>query len=358
MIDWIVAERIADLIAGHGDAPAPLADLAALTAESQSRVIAYTGLTPASALPAPEGIGRREWVHSNIATMRQLLDPVLERASGGLGSLGPAAKIALIAALSAEVGVVVGYLAQRVLGQYELVLLEEPSRQPPRLLFVMPNLGQAVRAFRAEEREFVTWVALHEVTHAVQFAGVPWLQGYLASLVAELLRSAELRIESPRRLHIPTGAELRRAVAALRRGDLVALVTSDAERETFDRVQSTMAVIEGHAEHVMDAVAPDLVPSLERLRAALDRRRRTQSHLARLLARLLGLEMKMRQYERGKRFCDEIVRLGGPDTLRELFADPESLPTLAEIEDPQSWLVRVDAERRRSRSPAPDAGQA
>lgn len=345
MIDWIVAERIAALIAGRGDAPAPQADLSALTAESRSRVIAYTGLTPSGALPEPEGIGRREWVASNIATLRQLLDPVLERAAGGLGALGPAAKIAMVAAMSAEIGVVLGYMAQRVLGQYELVLLENPSEQPPRLLFVLPNLGQAVRSFRAEEREFVTWVALHEVTHAVQFAGVPWLQGYLASLVAELLSSAQVRIEAPRRLRLPSREELRRALAALRRGDIVALLTSEAERETFDRVQATMAVIEGHAEHVMDAVAPDLVPSLERLRAALDRRRKTQSHLSRLLARLLGLEMKMRQYERGKRFCDEIVRRAGTDALRELFAAPESLPTLAEIEEPAAWLVRTGAGR-------------
>jgi coenzyme F420 biosynthesis associated uncharacterized protein len=345
MIDWIVAERIAALIAGSGDAPSPHTDLAALTAESQSRVIAYTGLTPSRSLPEPEGIGRREWVASNIATLRQLLDPALERASSGLGPLGPAAKIAMVAAMSAEIGVVLGYLAQRVLGQYELVLLENPSEQPPRLLFVMPNLGQAVRSFRADEREFVTWVALHEVTHAVQFAAVPWLQGHLASLVGELLRSAEMRIESPRRLRIPSREELRAALAALRAGDIVALLTSDAERETLDRVQATMAVIEGHAEHVMDAVAPDLVPSLERLRGALDRRRRTQSQLARLLARLLGLEMKMRQYERGKRFCDEIVRVGGNEALRELFAGPSSLPTLAEIEQPTAWLARTGAGR-------------
>ncbi len=90
--------------------------------------------------------------------------------------------------LSAEVGVVVGYLAQRVLGQYELVLLDESVEEhPPRLLFVLPNLGQVMRSFDADEKEFMTWVALHEVTHAVQFAGVDWLHGYLAGLVRELL---------------------------------------------------------------------------------------------------------------------------------------------------------------------------
>jgi len=102
-----------------------------------------------------------------------------------------------------------------------------------------------------------------------------------------------------------------------------------------------MAVIEGHAEHVMDAVAPDLLPSLPKLREALDRRRKSQSALSRILARLLGLELKLKQYERGKRFCDAVVREGGPDALRHVFSGPEALPSLAEIEDPRAWLART-----------------
>ena len=342
VVDWILAERIARQVAGNGAGRLPTAALAELAAESERRVIAYTGLEPVTPIPPPEGIGRHEWVKSNIDAMRQLLDPVLERAGEGLGPLKPAMQIGIGLLLSAEVGLVVGYLAQRVLGQYELVLLDEavPER-PPRLLFVLPNLGQAMHTFGAEEREFMTWVALHEVTHAVQFAGVPWLHGHLAGLVRELLQTAELRMDNPRRLRLPTGEELRRALSALRRGDLISIVTSPTERETLDRVQAVMAVIEGHAEHVMDAVAPDLLPSLPRLRAALDRRRRSQSGLSRLVAKLLGLDLKLRQYEQGKRFCDAVVREGGAEALRHVFSSAEALPTLEELLDPPRWLART-----------------
>src|SRR5579875_4054491 len=212
-----------------------------------------------------------------------------------------------------EGGVVLGFPPQRVLGQYELVLLDEPDSgsdaeaRPPRLLFVMPNLGGAVESLDAPEDEFLTWVTLHEVTHAVQFSGVPWLQGYLAGLVAELMRSAEVRMDAPRGLRLPSRAQLRRAARAARAGDVVGIFASPGERETLDRVQAAMAVVEGHAEHVMDAVAPDLLPSLPRLRAALDRRRKTAGGLSRVLGKLLGLELKMRQYEQGKFFCDAIV---------------------------------------------------
>ena len=195
--------------------------------------------------------------------------------------------------------------------------------------------------FGANEREFMTWVTLHEVTHAVQFAGVPWLHGYVAGLVRELLSNAEVRLETPRKFRLPGIEELRQAAGALRRGDLVSIVASSTERETLDRVQAVMAVIEGHAEHVMDAVAPDLLPSLPKLRQSLDRRRRSQSGLSRIIARLLGLEMKLRQYEQGKRFCDAVVAKGGVEGLQHVFSGPEALPSLAELTDPDAWLERT-----------------
>jgi coenzyme F420 biosynthesis associated uncharacterized protein len=342
MIDWILAEKIAGYVAGRSDAAPPRADLPALAVEAERRVTAYTGLQPARRLPPPEGVDRREWIQTNLKAMRSLLDPVLERAGDGLGPLRPAARLAIGVVVTTEVGVVLGYLAQRVLGQYELVLLDEAAdASPPRLLFVMPNLGQAVKSFSAQEGEFVTWVTLHEVTHAVQFSSVPWLHGHVAGLVRELLRSAELRIDTERKLRLPTGAEIKRVAGAVRRGDLISIVASPGERDTLDRVQAVMAVIEGHAEHVMDSVAPDLLPTLPKLREALDRRRKSQSGLSRLLAKLLGLELKLRQYEQGKFFCDAIVRAAGTEALARVFSGPEALPTLAELDDPAPWLRRM-----------------
>jgi coenzyme F420 biosynthesis associated uncharacterized protein len=170
----------------------------------------------------------------------------------------------------------------------------------------------------------------------------------------ELLNSAELRLDTPRKFHVPTPDEIRKLVGALRQGDLISIVTTKAERETLDRVQAVMAVIEGHAEHVMDAVAPDLVPSLARLRLALDRRRRSQSGLSRLLGRLLGLDLKLRQYEQGKRFCDAVVDQAGVAALHHVFSSPEALPTLQELGNPRAWLDRtapaVDERKSRFRS--------
>ncbi|MGH2862274.1 MAG: zinc-dependent metalloprotease [Solirubrobacteraceae bacterium] len=342
VIDWIVAEWIAAKVAGEGRAPLPQIDLGPIVEDAQRRVVAYTGLVPTGRLPAPEAVSRREWVAANMASTRALIEPMLERLTERLGPVKPAAELWLGVTGSSEIGLLVGYLAQRVLGQYELVLLKERADgRPPRLLFVMPNLGDAVRRFEADEREFVTWVALHEVTHAVQFGGVPWLQDHLAGLIRELLDSAEARMTQRRPLHLPDRATVERVGRALLRADLLGMLASEPERAVMDRAQAVMAVIEGHAEHVMDAVAPELLPSLPELRRALDERRTVQSPFGRLVSRLLGLEMKLKQYERGKIFCDEIVRARGPEALRYLFSTPAALPTLEEVEDPSAWLARA-----------------
>ncbi len=345
IVDWVIAEWIATRVAGLG-APAGSGDggaidLSALATDAERRVVAYTGLTPSAPLPAPESVSRPEWVRANLGSMRKLMEPMLAKAGGGLGPLKPAAQLTLGFTVSGEVGLLVGYMAQRVLGQYELVLLEEADQPPPRLLFVMPNLDKAVASFHADEREFLTWVALHEVTHAVQFGGVPWLKPHLSGLVREIMDSAEVRLDTQRRFRLPSRAGLRRVGTALRHGDLIAMVTNDAERATIDRVQAVMAVIEGHAEHVMDAVAPELLPSLPHLRQSLDARRQNQSLASRLIGRLLGLELKLKQYERGKIFCDAVVAAAGPPALTQVFSAPEALPSLEEIEDPTAWLTRM-----------------
>ena len=359
MIDWVLAARLAGLVAGAGESRPPAGDLDALAADARDRVARYTGLTPARPLPPPELIGRRAWVDANVSSMRRLLDPVLARAIDKLPSttVRPAVSLTVSLVSTIEVGVVLGYMAQRVLGQYELVMLEEtPDQRPPRLLFVGPNLTSAVGKLDVPADEFLTWVTLHEVTHAVQFAGVPWLQSYLAGLVSELLATAELRMDrqrDSRRPGLPSRSELRRISAAVRRGDIVGLVASPAERETLDRVQAAMAVVEGHAEHVMDAVAPELLPSLPRLRSALDRRRSSQTGLSRVFGKLLGLELKMKQYEQGKAFCDAAVAAAGPDALTRMFDSPQTLPTLAEIGDPAAWVRRMGLGTQLS--PAADA---
>jgi len=340
MIDWPLAERIAGRVSGSGN-PTPLpGDLAAICADGAARVIAYSRLDPGRALPAPESVTREEWISANLVSMKTMLDPVTDQLSSRItkSSTHPM-RLAGEVAITVEAGAVTGYLGRRVLGQYVLSLLD--AEEPPRLLFVAPNISATAVTLHADPTELLRWIAFHETTHAVQFTAVPWLRGHLGSLVEQLMGVLDTDFKASSLLRLPTADDVRGAVARLRTRSLVGLVAGPRQRAVLDSVQSTMALIEGHAEHVMDAAGVDALPSLPALRASLQRRREDRSPTMRVLERLLGLDMKMKQYAVGKRFCDEVVARVGIDGLNRAWAGPESLPRLAELERPGDWLSRV-----------------
>ena len=342
MIDWGLTRRVAGMVAGTAPGGTALAgDLDRMAADARTRVEAYTRLRPERAIPPPEAVDRETWLDLNLAGMRVMLDPLAGRlrdASSSRPLTGPARLLGGVL-LAGELGGMTGYLASRVLGQYELVLLDPAS--PERLLFVAPNLRATAERLGVDEEQLIAWVAFHEVTHAVQFTSVPWLRTHLAGLLGELLASVDVTVSPGALLKGLDLADLRGLVDRVREGGLVMLVAGPERQAIIDRVQATMAVVEGHAEHVMDAVGADVLDGLEGLRTALDRRRHERSPAVRLLERLIGLDLKMKQYDVGRRFCDAVVEQGGIDALNRVWAAPEAVPTLAELEAPSAWLRRT-----------------
>jgi coenzyme F420 biosynthesis associated uncharacterized protein len=334
MVDWRLAERVADAVSGGDGTGKPLAgDVDAMATRGAERVIAYTRLQPAAPPPNPEAIGRREWSRTNLGTMRGTLDPLVERlGSGPLQSAGGML-------VGAEAGGIVGFMGRSVLGQYELALLD--PEQPPRLLLVVPNLREAARTFDADEAELLEWVIFHEITHAVQFSGVSWLREYLAAQLSELLASVKVEIDPTVLMRLPKLQDMRAAWDTVREGGLVHAVAGPERKGIIDRLQAAMALIEGHAEHVMDAAGAGVLPSLPKLRAALEKRRREKPPLVKVIERLLGLDLKLRQYVVGKRFCDAVVGSWGIEGLNRAWSAPEMLPTLPELDDPPAWVRRT-----------------
>ena len=263
-------------------------------------------------------MSREEWAGSNLDTLSDLLDPVAARLESRLEFAGPLAgalRLGAGATLAAEAGLVMGYASTRVLGQYELSLL--PPERDPRLLYVAPNLDRAVRQLDVDRESFFGWIVIHELTHAFQFQGVSWLRDHLRRLIREYLDTVEVRIESGAAGGLPSLPSPARIVEAFREGGLAALVQTREQRELMDRVQAAMAVIEGYAEHVMDALGPGPAPGLRRparchgapAQQPLGARSGSSS-------RLLGMDLKMRQYELGRAFCDEVAsarRHGGAE---------------------------------------------
>ena len=319
----------------------------------------------ASGIPVPPPvrwglIDRAAWVEVNIAGLTQLLAPIAAKVERRLGHQHMAARLAQRGLVSAEVGVLLGYVSRRVLGQYDLLVPEKPveqrrtlaiaggrrgrAREPAdgaSLLFVGPNIVDFERRFGFVPEDFALWVCVHEVTHRFQFAGVPWLRPHFFELVESYLESHELDAAAlSARLRSAAVRLASRATPAGERNPIYLLATEEQRRQ-LDRIQALMAVVEGHGNYVMDTVGAAVIPSFRRMRGVFERRREQTTALQRAINHAIGLEMKLRQYEMGQRFCNGVAALEGPAAFRHLWAAPENLPSLAELEEPSRWLRRV-----------------
>ncbi len=352
VVEWGLAERIALGVAGEagleGAAASPFAPdrLGEACEDATEQVRAYTGLD-GTGVPRGEGIGRAEWARSALRTMRELSAPIEERLASGIdvpGPLGAAARRVAGAAAGAEAGAAVGLGARRVLGQFDVAL--GPTERSPRLYLVGPNLAGAHAELGGDAGAFVSWIATHEVTHAVQFTATPWLRDHLRGELRGLLDAAAeglggAEIAALARKLLTT--DPRRTLRGLLRGELATALAGPSQRARLERLQAAMTTVEGYAEHVMDAADPARVQDRARLRELLEERRRSRGGLGEVVVRLLGLELKLRQYRVGKEFCDGVVAEGGMELLNRVWASPEALPSATELSAPSRWLERTAA---------------
>ena len=356
-VSWETAERVAGWVASRTRTPAPYrpdllqAEFAELTAQAEELVAASTGMRSAAGPARARVTDRAGWVHANVASFQRLLGPHLDRLdptrlSGSNAMLsrlaGPLASAGRTAT-GAQMGVVLGWLSTRVLGQYDLLITEEAAEEQDIVYFVGPNVVALERQHGFEPREFRLWLALHEVTHRCQFTAIPWMRDYFVSLVEEGIGSLE---PDPARL----AAALRRMTDQIRAGrnplednGALGLVATPEQLEGLHRIQALMSLLEGHGDVTMDRAGAADIPSAAHFSAVL-RQRRTQAHgLSKILQQLIGIEAKLRQYAEGERFITAVESVGGPALLNNAWRGPEWLPSLDEIRDPHLWIDRVGA---------------
>ena len=345
-VDWATAERVASRIARRGapDLPSGYAsvhrDFEELTAQAQTLVEAHTGWTSEAGLARARVVDRDDWIRANIASFQRMLRPLTDRLEEKLLP-GPANFIASRVA-GAEMGAVLGWMSTRVLGQYDLLVLEDEDVDDQDIVYyVGPNIAALEQRFDFPEREFRLWVALHEVTHRTQFTGKPWLRSYFLEQVNGLMTMAD---PDPARFFAAIG-RVAEAVRTRRNplddGGIVTLFATAEQRHTMDRVGGLMSLLEGHGDVTMDRAGGDRIPSAGRFGDVLRTRRSNASAPARLLQKLMGIEAKLAQYEQGEKFIEAVERVGGAPMLERAFAGPASLPTLAEIRKPARWVDRV-----------------
>jgi coenzyme F420 biosynthesis associated uncharacterized protein len=347
-VAWDLAEKVAVRVAGrdpfassyHYASLQP--DFDELTAQAEELVAAETGLRSLAGPARARVTDRAGWVHANINSFRRLLRPVTERLAPKMAA-SPVAPVGRAVA-GAELGALLGWMSTRVLGQYDLLLVEDEDPEDQDIVyFVGPNVLALEKRFGFPPREFRLWLALHEVTHRVQFTGVPWMRDHFRSLVEQTMSAVD---PDPRRFI----EALKRAVEEIRagrnpldEGGLIGLLATAEQQEAFQHVQGMMSLLEGHGDVTMDRAGADRIPSADRFSRVLRQRRQSVTGPARVLQKLIGLEAKMKQYEQGEEFI-AAVEATDAELLNRAWDAPENLPTMAEIRDPDSWITRMRTE--------------
>ncbi len=382
-VSWDVAERVGvwvssgrlktiggpQLVELDSKAAAEVeADFARFTAQAEDLVVRATGLHPRSGPPRGVVVDRADWVRANIRSFRRLLAPLLEKLEQS--QLPRPLSSVSGAVTGTQLGLVIGWMSTRVLGQYDILFTEDsgadsdsasPKATNPDstsiestspestssggdvVSYVGPNIVGLERKHGFPPDQFRLWIALHEVTHRCQFTGVPWLHEYFLGLVEEGLAGMT---PDPGRF----AESLRRAIDEIRAGrnpleqsGLIGLFAAPEQLATIGKIQALMSLLEGHGDITMNRAGAELVPEAARFASALRERRKRAGPGARLMQQLIGMDAKLRQYEQGERFIEAVEAVGGPDLLARVWEAPDRLPTLEEIRDPSAWVARINS---------------
>ena len=357
MIDWDVAISTGTLWARPGpqvslaEARRTVSELRDLAGAVQQPVYEVTGMSATSdgSLGRVAVVDRPGWIRANVDGFRVVLEPLVEqlkeRAPGGSKAPGGVMTAVGSRVTGIQAGLILAYLSSRVLGQYELFLPPETSpvdgEQPGRLTLVAPNIVMVERELGVDSHDFRRWVCLHEETHRLQLTAVPWLRDYVQSQMTEFLLASEL---DPAAILQRLRSAADAMAGAVRGGDggsLIDAVATPAQREIMDRLTSVMTLVEGHGDYVMDAVGPQVVPSVEQIRERFNSRRGSSGRIEQTIRRILGIDLKMKQYAEGSRFVRAVVDEVGMAAFNKVWTSPETLPTREEFAHPHAWVERV-----------------
>jgi coenzyme F420 biosynthesis associated uncharacterized protein len=348
LVDWHAVGRLAEARLRHAPGRLGAPEIAATEpayAAAMARVV--PALEKALGVPLPgivdrvAVVDRAGWVEANLVTFADLFGKlenglIDQLVPQGAGLVKASMALANRWVTTRQLAFLLGFMGQRVLGQYDLALLSAEAA-PGQLLFVEENIRATAAALRVDVAPFRTWIALHETTHAFEFEAHPWLRPYLAERLDRQLRAFSRSTSS-------LGGDATKALGrALRGGDghWLERLMSDEQRTLFRETQAVMSLLEGFGDHVMDSVGKDLVPGVETISARFHARRASRTPMERAILRITGLDLKMEQYARGERFVAGIERLGGPVALRRLWDGPETLPRADELDHPERWTRRV-----------------
>ena len=348
LIDWEMAQAVALWFTSRpGDPdglPYPDADYTEMVESSRNAVSEYLGREASDKRAGVEVLDRKSWVEVNILNFKKMFKPV-EESYQRLHTKGAGAGRLMSGltglAVSVQMGVMIGFLSRRVLGQYDIPLLEPGEGS---IYLVDVNINSLAKKIGVKPDDLRRWVALHETTHAVEFESTPWLRDYMAGLLGEYLAEAGETILNPSRLRERIASMSSGRSKGLRLNGVLRLMLSDKQAQIISQIQALMSVMEGYSNHAMHNTGQDLIPNYRILAARMKVREKSRGFAFRVISRLLGLDMKLEQYIIGESFINHVIGSNGVQFANKVWESPDQIPSLEEVREPDRWISRIEGE--------------
>lgn len=308
-------------------------------------VESYIGISLPHSAVTTLAFDRVDWINANINAFREMLAPFesLAQDDAKKGAAGQFMAGVNRKVVSLEVGILLGYLSRRVLGQYDIALLGREQIEGGKLYYVEPNIRHIESTLNLPSDDFRMWLALHETTHVFEFEGFPWVRPYFNGMLEEYFRylkeDAVLLGQGLKNLKI----FVERARSGNAGSSWIEHLMNEEQRALFNKMQTMMSVIEGHSNHVMNAVGRDLLDNYGPISRKFEHRQANRSQAEIFFAKLTGLDVKLEQYRLGEQFIDSIVAQRGHDFAVRVWTSPDYLPTPEELHNAQAWIDRIDA---------------
>ncbi|MGH3345037.1 MAG: zinc-dependent metalloprotease [Carbonactinosporaceae bacterium] len=365
MVDWDLAVATAARLVRPGpevtrrEAREVVEELRQHAAEAEAHVRAFSRLSVGGGGGPVMIVDRPSWARANVEGFRVVLEPLVDKIRARRDATAGGSLVTAVGArvTGVELGSLLAFLAGKVLGQYETFAPQaDGANGPGRLLLVAPNVVQTEREMAVDPHDFRLWVCIHEETHRTQFTAVPWLRDHLEGEVHAFLAETDVDPSAFLRRMREVADVIGGATRGREEASLLDAIQTPAQRVILERLTAAMSLLEGHADYVMDGVGPRVVPSVRQIRHKFQRRRESPGRVDGLLRRLLGIDVKLRQYRDGERFVRRVVNEVGMDGFNRVWTSPNTLPGPAEISDPHMWVRRIHGGRPASGEPGmPDA---
>ena len=346
LIDWDLVRRTSLNVSQNDQAPVRNRAVARerysdMVRRSEPLIADYLGVDLPEPIQRIVVMDRKQWLDTNIDNFAKLFEFVEDLYQRSASQVTVGATLAAginRRVMSVQTGVLLGVLARKVLGQYDLSLLA-PEPSGGALYFVEPNIEAVQRSLGLNSHDFRLWIALHETTHAYEFEAYPWVREHFNGLLRRFFDTVNEQLLN---MNGGFGALLSRIIENMNQGQhwMEALQTP-VQREIFNELQALMSLVEGYSNHIMNAIGRQILPNFDEIEQRVEQRKGSRSLAEQLFNRVTGMDLKLAQYQQGQHFVDTVVQQRGVAFATRVWQRAENLPTMDEIRNPERWIARM-----------------